>query len=227
MSTPRAGIIIKNKDEYLSVLQDASKLWGFPKGRMKYGEKESDCATRELKEETGIELDINLLKEDNLIHIKRGKHHHFYYIVEVESKPECIIDNDEIADYKWRTLSEFSKITNVSYFTDQVLKKLALINYSNFKKNIWSLNHNKVTEKFQHIYDINTINTINDIISENIVNSNIIVDSLDSVSLVSSNSDEELYELKKSSTLKNSQRKEKCSLMSIVSDNPYNNLIFL
>ena len=60
MSIPRVGVLLvyKSKEttspEYLCVHQDASKLWGFPKGRWKYFETYTQGACRELLEETGM-----------------------------------------------------------------------------------------------------------------------------------------------------------------------------
>ncbi len=127
MSTPRVGIIIKYNDKYLSVFQSASKLWGFPKGQLQDEDKELiDCGIRELGEETGIVLNKDIFKLTDLIHIKRGKHHHYYYVKELLYEPECKIDNNEIVDYRWISLKDFMNVSNISFFTEQVLKKLNL-----------------------------------------------------------------------------------------------------
>ena len=123
MSVPRVGIIITYDDKYLCVFQDASKLWGFPKGRIKSFESHKDGACRELLEETGIRVDSVSLSEDHKIHIKRGKHHHHYYIKNFNYKPVVTVDGFEIIDYCWYTLDEISNLS-ISYFTQQVVKRL-------------------------------------------------------------------------------------------------------
>lgn len=154
MSTPRVGIIIKFNDKYLSVFQDASKLWGFPKGRIQENESLVKCGLRELKEETNIELTEEQLGPGDLIHIKRGKHHHYYYLIELNYEPSCQIDNDEIKDFKWVTLKEFSSIRNVSFFTDQVLRKLTLFTTKRREKES-DLVSNKVINKENNVFDRN------------------------------------------------------------------------
>jgi 8-oxo-dGTP pyrophosphatase MutT (NUDIX family) len=141
--TPRVGIIIrcpfssvsylkpidtldKSKQPkyiYLTVYQSASSLWGFPKGRWK-SNKESyyQGALRELREETGIHLNMSFNKNKKLS-IKRGKHHHYYFIIDLPTPPFVNIDNKEIIDYRWATLDWISS-RNVSYFTENVLENL-------------------------------------------------------------------------------------------------------
>lgn len=123
MTTPRAGVIIKHDDKYLCVFQRASRLWGFPKGRLKEFESYKEGACRELMEETCICISPHILDQNNSIHIKRGKHHHYYFIYNVDSRPIVNVDEYEIIDYKWMTLSELDEL-NISFFTEQTIKRL-------------------------------------------------------------------------------------------------------
>lgn len=123
MNTPRAGVIMRHNDVYLCVYQSASKLWGFPKGRLKIFEHFKDGACRELFEETGIYISPKVLNQNIMIHIKRGKHHHHYYIHDIDKMPNVHIDMDEIIDYKWMTLDQLASMCT-SFFTEQVIKRL-------------------------------------------------------------------------------------------------------
>lgn len=141
---PRVGIIIRcpfssisylkqvdNMDNYnqpkyiyLTVYQSASSLWGFPKGRLNSNnETYLQGALRELKEETGVVLNINQSHKMKKINIKRGKHHHYYFIIDLPTPPFVNIDNREIVDYRWATLDWISS-RHVSYFTENVIEKL-------------------------------------------------------------------------------------------------------
>ena len=59
------GIILsKNLDKIILVLNRESVIngdpkWGLPKGHIKFNESYSDCAIREIEEETGLKLKIN------------------------------------------------------------------------------------------------------------------------------------------------------------------------
>lgn len=131
MSIPRVGVLLAYRSknctdstpEYLCVYQNASSLWGFPKGRWKNFETYTQGACRELLEETGIKIHSSELSFDNMYPIKRGKHHHYYFVKDVSHKPVVTVDGEEIIGYKWMTISDLSKM-NVSYFTDQVIKKM-------------------------------------------------------------------------------------------------------
>ena len=113
---PRVGIILRTpisstntlkvtedyplngKYIYLTVYQDASGLWGFPKGRWKSDiETYFQGAMRELKEETGVFLKHFMYKRQNeKIVIKKGKQQHHYFVIDVAVPPLVSIDNYEI-----------------------------------------------------------------------------------------------------------------------------------
>jgi 8-oxo-dGTP pyrophosphatase MutT (NUDIX family) len=165
MNIPRIGVIIRKVNRYLCVFQAASKLWGFPKGRLKEFESYKEGACRELREETGIVLSPDILDSNNIIHIKRGKHHHYYYIHEVIEYPIVNVDNYEIIDHRWMTLYELSKMDR-SFFTEQAIKR---INNNNNNSNP-STNHNcsarynhftnkyNTSRKYKHRYYSSTPN---------------------------------------------------------------------
>lgn len=132
MSTPRVGVILNHNDKYLCVFQYASNLWGFPKGRLRKYEKQKNGACRELREETGIYISPSYLTTNNMLHIKRGKHHHYYFLLSLNYIPDVYIDGYEIIDYNWLTIEELSN-RRTSFFTEQVCKRIQKIN--EMKKN--------------------------------------------------------------------------------------------
>lgn len=88
----KAGVLIYNGDKVLLV-QSRGNFWGFPKGTMEIDEKVKECALRELKEETGIQLTKEDLIDCICIHNKA-----LYYIYELNeeigSVQKDIPDND-------------------------------------------------------------------------------------------------------------------------------------
>ncbi len=67
----KAGVLIYNgKTQKVLLIQSKGNFWGFPKGSLEIGEKVKDCALRELKEETGIELKSEDLVDCICIHNK-------------------------------------------------------------------------------------------------------------------------------------------------------------
>lgn len=133
MTTPRVGVIIRHEEKYLCVFQDASKLWGFPKGRLKEYESYRVGACRELMEETNIKIYPTFLDTNNLIHIKRGKHHHYYFLYNVQTRPSVVVDCYEIIDHKWMTIDEICNV-KTSFFTEQAIKRLKSIKTTEINK---------------------------------------------------------------------------------------------
>jgi ADP-ribose pyrophosphatase YjhB (NUDIX family) len=53
----KAGVFIYDPNKHkVLIIQSKGNLWGMPKGSKKYKESDVDCAIREVKEETGLDL---------------------------------------------------------------------------------------------------------------------------------------------------------------------------
>lgn len=56
----KAGVFIYDpKTDKVLLIQSRGNFWGPPKGTLKYGESERQCAIREVKEETGLNISDN------------------------------------------------------------------------------------------------------------------------------------------------------------------------
>ncbi len=80
--------------------------WTMPGGKMEYGETFEELTTRELKEETGMEL-----KKARLICVNNDKNEHAHFItlgfVAEEFEGEAkVMEPDEITEWKWFSLDE-------------------------------------------------------------------------------------------------------------------------
>jgi ADP-ribose pyrophosphatase YjhB (NUDIX family) len=114
------GIIInKNLDSVIIVLNRDSKMkgedkWGLPKGHIKQGEELSQCAEREIEEETGLKITIN---EKN----PRIKINDTYYYIIVMNEDISLVPKDkrEIAEVKWERIENMNQIN-----TNRGLRKL-------------------------------------------------------------------------------------------------------
>ena len=90
----KAGVFIYDpKEDRVLLVQSRGHLFGPPKGTLNYGERTRDCAVREVKEETGLNiLEKDLTKVIN-IHNKAT-----YYYLEMDTckltVQNSIIDND-------------------------------------------------------------------------------------------------------------------------------------
>lgn len=100
------GVVIyrkeKEKIEYLIIRQKNDSHWGFPKGHVEERETENETAIREVKEETG--LDINLMDNfrvtDKYI-IKGNTMKEVVFFLGKAEEGEVTMQPEEISDYKW------------------------------------------------------------------------------------------------------------------------------
>lgn len=99
-------IIIKNK-KVLLVYEKNRNFWGFPKGHMEEGENEIQTALREVKEEVGLEVEIDEEKRYTLNYIIRDEIDKttVLYIATPKSE-EIIMQESEIENIKWCDFDE-------------------------------------------------------------------------------------------------------------------------
>jgi 8-oxo-dGTP pyrophosphatase MutT (NUDIX family) len=84
----KAGVFIYDpKEDRVLLVQSRGHLFGPPKGSLNIGEKELDCAVREVKEETGLDISA-----DDFTREVRIKDRAVYYYLEMDT---CDIDVQE------------------------------------------------------------------------------------------------------------------------------------
>jgi ADP-ribose pyrophosphatase YjhB (NUDIX family) len=93
------------------------ELWGLPKGHIEKGETFSQCAGRELYEETGVHL--NLSQKHFMLRINNT----FYYPMVVPSNTKIgTLDSKEIHAVEWKELDDIAKIGTTTRLHNQDLK---------------------------------------------------------------------------------------------------------
>lgn len=109
----RSGIIFVSRQlddlKFLVVKGVLSGIYSFPKGRQNDDENVELCASREVFEETGIEIDPSQLTSSN--RIKLGKN--TYFILEVNEdnyQAFNIQDREEICEVTWKSISELRRL---------------------------------------------------------------------------------------------------------------------
>ena len=63
------GCIIVNDNKTLLIFEKHRNFWGFPKGHMEAGETEVETAKREVKEEVGIDVEVDASKRYELNYV--------------------------------------------------------------------------------------------------------------------------------------------------------------
>ena len=99
------AICVNNAGEVLLVRGRRSGKWSFPKGHCKSEENDLECALRELKEETGLE--VGDAKYSSYHKLRGGG----YFVFPVEGTPITkICDYWEIKEIKWWSISSLPQL---------------------------------------------------------------------------------------------------------------------
>lgn len=106
----RRGVIIEHENKFLFVFGTSHFKWSFPKGHIESGETFSQCALRELYEETGINS-ISLTDAS----IQRIDDCTYYRVKSAEQLLTKINDTTEVSDVQWLTLEEVMKLPTNSH----------------------------------------------------------------------------------------------------------------
>jgi len=108
----------QNRYQFVIIQQRHGLGFGFPKGHVEQNESERMTAKREVKEETGLDVEIfDHLKEKTRYYPKQGVIKDVVYFLAKAKTLEFKTQDDEIADAKWVDASEV--LSKLSYKTDK------------------------------------------------------------------------------------------------------------
>ena len=105
-------IIVKNK-KVLLVYEKNRNFWGFPKGHMEAGETEVETALREVKEEVGLDVEIDKERRYTLNYVIRDEIDKttVLYIAKAKNE-EIVMQENEIENIRWCSFEEaFNTLT--------------------------------------------------------------------------------------------------------------------
>lgn len=126
------GIIFNNLNQVLLINNEALKdptksYWGFPKGHLNEGESSNDAAIREVKEETGLDVEV-LEKVGDHKYVFTFEGEKIFKVVTMFLMQmiggELKIQSDELLDAEWFEPEEALK--KLSFSKDRTLLKKAL-----------------------------------------------------------------------------------------------------
>ena len=107
-----AHVVLVDQDRFLLVQEAVGgirELWGLPGGGVKRNETAEEAAIREVKEETG--LDVELLKELAVMEDKRRGNVRHIFLGKVTGG-KLRIDRAEHMDARWMTIGDVKSIKN-------------------------------------------------------------------------------------------------------------------
>lgn len=127
--TTRISVVVLSRDEKILLVRHKKgnqKYWVLPGGRLEYGETFEECAVRELKEETGLDVEVErFMFLSEAIAPDRSRH-----IVNIFIKARVIggtmkLGNEPVlAGVDFVPLDELSRITLFPPVSDEILDAL-------------------------------------------------------------------------------------------------------
>lgn len=111
--TSRARLVVRNEDEEVLLLQawPSTNTWTLPGGGVKQGEKPEEAASRELREETGIELPAEAVK--------------FCFSFRSQGHDELVYSTTVAKDRLPATPPNRWEVRNAEWFSEDSLPKVA------------------------------------------------------------------------------------------------------
>ena len=122
------GAVVLHHDHVLLVRRATppeAGRWSFPGGRVEPGERMADAAAREVREETGLDVEIN----HPLDWVERiGSDHHFVIVdfAATVTERQAPTPGDDAADARWVHLDEISTLALVDGLLDFLRANRAL-----------------------------------------------------------------------------------------------------
>lgn len=101
-----AAIIVNDNGEILMGLRRGNlgnNTWGFPGGKLNYGEEIIDCIVREVKEETNLDVsNLNYICTTNDIMEEDNKHYITMFFSTKDYKGDLkVVELDKCLEWKW------------------------------------------------------------------------------------------------------------------------------
>ncbi|HVL91531.1 MAG TPA: NUDIX hydrolase [Actinomycetota bacterium] len=111
------GAIVMDKGRLLMVLRDREPLkgcWTLPGGRLETGESMHEAIVREVREETGIDIDVDGLLGvvERIVRNDDGEVSYHYVILDFVATPRgtAIKAGDDAAEVRWVPVGELSSL---------------------------------------------------------------------------------------------------------------------
>ncbi|MBX9694241.1 MAG: NUDIX hydrolase [Cyanobacteria bacterium] len=130
MPTTRVSVVVVNKENKILLVRHKKgnqRYWVLPGGRLEYGETFEECAIRELKEETGLDVEVErFLFLSEALAPDRSRH-----IVNIFIKAKVVGgtmklgDEPVLAGVDFLPLEDLAKLTLFPPVSDEILEALS------------------------------------------------------------------------------------------------------
>jgi len=105
------GCIIFDENKNVLLVKEDTGEWGFPKGHVEHDESEEDTAKREVKEETNLDVEIDLNRRYTMYYTTdKGKYKEVVLFVAKKIGGNLKEQDGEIAEVRWVDMYDVTKI---------------------------------------------------------------------------------------------------------------------
>ena len=123
----------ENKEQILLIKHSNSGHWSFPKGHVEAGETEVETAVREIKEETGVDANIDTRFRTVVTYSpKKDVIKDVVYFFATADCYETEKQEEEVSEVRWVDIDK--ALGSVSYKNDKELVRKAINFYRNHKR---------------------------------------------------------------------------------------------
>ena len=123
------GCIIIKDQKVLLVYEKNRNFWGFPKGHMEDGETEIETALREVKEEVGLDVEIDKKRRYTLNYVIGNEIDKTTVLYIAKAKDgKIIMQESEIENIKWCSFEEALNMLTFDDWKDMFKKVIDDIN---------------------------------------------------------------------------------------------------
>ncbi len=113
------GCYIQYSNEFLLLYRQSHKpngnKWGMPAGKVDAGETKGQAMSREIAEETGLQIPENDLSYFDSVFVRHENHDFMYHMfsVQLTERLEVMINPNEHQGFKWVSPAEAKKMNNL------------------------------------------------------------------------------------------------------------------
>lgn len=115
------------EDNKVLLIKQTSDQWGFPKGHVEHDETEEETAKREVKEETNLDVEINLNKRYEMFYTTdKGRYKQVVFFLAKKIGGEMQKQESEIKEIQWFDFQEALEtftFENTKELFEKVLKE--------------------------------------------------------------------------------------------------------